>query len=95
MAPPTGSAATALDGNAVAGDLGDVFAFDVTVATTRCATCHHTHAIATLRAYMRAPGLVLCCASCGAVQIKLVRAPGRAWLDLSGVEVLEVPRDAT
>ena len=64
-----------LDGNAAAGDLADIFAFDVTTAITTCATCRHTHPIATLRAYMRAPGMVLRCASCDAVQIRLVRAP--------------------
>ena len=29
-----------LDGNVAAGDLAEVFAFDVTVAVTTCATCH-------------------------------------------------------
>jgi Family of unknown function (DUF6510) len=80
-----------LDGNVAAGDLADVFAFDVTVAVTTCATCHHTHPMATLRAYVQAPGLVLRCFSCDAVQARFVRSPARAWLDLRGVEVLEIP----
>ena len=63
-----------LDGNAAAGDLADVFAFDVTTAIVTCATCHHTQAVATLHAYLHAPGTVLRCSSCDAVQIRLVRA---------------------
>ena len=79
-----------LDGNAAAGDLADVFAFDVTTAIVTCATCHHTQAVATLHAYLHAPGTVLRCSSCDAVQIRLVRASQRAWLDLRGITVLEV-----
>ena len=80
-----------LDGNVTGGDLADVFAFDVTTAITTCATCRHTHPIATLRAYLQAPGMVLRCASCDAVQIRLVHAPRRAWLDLRGIDMLEIP----
>jgi hypothetical protein len=80
-----------LDGNATAGDLTDVFAFDVTSAVSTCASCKHTHAVATLRAYVRAPGMVLRCASCDAVQLRLVRSPQRAWLDVRGIDVLEIP----
>lgn len=79
-----------LDGNAAAGDLADVFAFDVTTAVVTCASCQHTQAVATLHAYLRAPGMVLRCASCDAVQIRLVRAPERAWLDFRGITMLEV-----
>jgi hypothetical protein len=80
-----------LDGNVAGGDLADVFAFDVTVALTTCATCHHTHPLAAMRAYVQAPGLVLRCFSCDAVQARLVRSPTRVWLDLRGVEMLEIP----
>ena len=81
---------TSLDGNAAAGALGDLFAFDVTVAVSRCATCGDPRPVAELHAYMDAPGLVLRCASCGATQLRLVRAGDRAWLDLQGIPVLEI-----
>ena len=61
------------DGNATAGDLAEVFAFDTTTAVTICVACRDTHPVATLHAYLRAPGIVLRCASCDAVQIRLVR----------------------
>ena len=79
-----------LDGNAIAGDLSDVFAFDATTAIVTCAACRHTQAVATLRAYLRAPGIVLRCSSCDAVHVRFVRTVDRAWLDLSGVAVLAI-----
>jgi hypothetical protein len=79
-----------LDGNATAGDLSDVFSFDTTTAITVCAACRRTQPIATLRAYLRAPGIVLRCSACDGVQIRFVRTVERAWLDLGGVAVLEI-----
>jgi len=81
----------ALDGSAAGGPLSEVFAFDVTIARTVCATCHDNRAVAELRAYLRAPGIVLRCASCGAVQLRHVRSTAGGWLDLRGVEVLQIP----
>jgi hypothetical protein len=80
----------AVDGNAVAGAFAEVFVIDMTMARTTCATCADTRPVAELRAYVRSAGTVLRCTSCGAVQVRLVRAPERAWLDLRGVKVLEV-----
>ena len=80
-----------LDGNVTAGNLADIFAFDITTAITTCATCGRTHTVATLRAYVQAPGMVLRCASCAAVQVRFVRSPRRTWLDLRGVDQLEIP----
>ena len=80
-----------LDGNAAGGLLAEVFAVDVTVAVTTCASCRDTRPVAELRAYVQAPGVVLRCASCDAVQLRLVRAPDRAWLDVRGIAVVEVP----
>ena len=80
-----------LDGNVTAGDLADVFVFDVTVARTTCASCGDTRPLAELHAYLRAAGTVLRCATCENVQIRLVRAADRAWLDLRGVTVMQIP----
>jgi hypothetical protein len=79
-----------VDGNAAAGELSAIFAFDVTVARTTCAGCRDTRPLAELHVYLRAAGTVLRCAGCGAVQVRVVRAPERAWVDLRGVEVLEI-----
>lgn len=79
-----------LDGNAAAGVLAEVLIPDTTMATAICDACGETHRVGELHAYLRAPGLVLRCSSCHAVQIRVVRAPGRAWLDLRGIRVLQV-----
>jgi uncharacterized protein DUF6510 len=80
----------AMDGNAVAGALAEIFVLDTTVARTTCATCADTRPMAELRAYVRSAGTVLRCRSCGAAQVRLVRAQDRAWLDLRGVKVLQL-----
>ncbi len=79
-----------LDGNAAAGRLAELFVFDVTVARTTCAGCGDSRPLAELHAYLEAPGAVLRCATCEAVQLRMVCSPDRAWLDLRGVHVLEV-----
>jgi Family of unknown function (DUF6510) len=81
---------TSLDGNAAAGTLGDLFAFDATTAVSTCATCGDTRLVAELLAFMDAPGMVLRCATCSAVQLRLVRSGDRAWVDLRGIRVLEI-----
>ena len=84
------------DGNAAAGALAEIFAPELTVAVTTCATCGAHRALGELRVYLRAPGLVLRCTACGAVQMRLVRGVERAWLDVSGLRMLEIelPPDA-
>ncbi|MEU0514238.1 DUF6510 family protein [Amycolatopsis sp. NPDC006125] len=79
------------DGNALAGPAGEIFAVDITAAMTRCVTCGRVDAVASLRVYRHAPGLVARCAGCDAVVLKLVRGPESAWLDLTGTSSLRVP----
>ena len=83
------------DGNALAGDLSEVFAFDVTVARTTCGACGDTRPVAELHAYLRSAGTVLRCASCGSVQMRLVRSETETWLDLRGVRVMQLPVPAS
>ena len=87
----TGSDASCwVDGNELAGPLREIFAVDLTVARGRCAGCGRLGEVAELRVYDQAPGLVARCPGCTAVLLRLVRAPGRAWLDLSGMTCLEI-----
>lgn len=79
------------DGNALAGPLREIFAVDVTAAIGRCAGCGLTGAVATLRVYRHAPGLVARCPGCDAVVLRLVRGPDDAWLDLRGTVSLRIP----
>ena len=80
-----------VDGNALGGVLGEVFAADLTMATTTCAGCRGVAPLAVLHVYLDAPGAVARCPSCGAVQIRVVRNERRAWVDLTGVRVLDIP----
>jgi len=80
-----------VDGNALAGPLGEIFAVELTAATGRCVSCGRVDTIASLHVYQQAPGAVARCAGCDAVVLRLVRGPDRAWLDLRGLVFLEVP----
>jgi Family of unknown function (DUF6510) len=79
-----------VDGNALAGPLREIFAVDVTAAVGRCVGCGWAGAVASLRVYAQAPGLVARCPECEAVVLRLVRGPDRAWLDLRGTTSLEI-----
>ena len=80
-----------LDGNAMAGDLREVFAVDATMAHFTCAGCGHADAVATLRLWGPAPGRVGRCPQCEDVVLRVVRAPDRIFLDLRGALRLEFP----
>ena len=80
---------TWVDGNVLAGALRTIFAVDVTGARGRCAACGHTGPLAEARVFPAA-GYVARCVSCDAVLMRLVEAPGRTFLDLHGIALLEV-----
>ncbi|MFD1930803.1 MULTISPECIES: DUF6510 family protein [Nonomuraea] len=79
-----------LDGNALAGPLGEIFAVDLTAAVGRCANCGLQGPVAALRVYEGA-GLVARCPGCEEVVLRLVRGPQEAWLDLRGTVSLRIP----
>jgi hypothetical protein len=80
-----------LDGNAIGGVLLEIFATDLTVATSVCGSCGAQEQLATLRVYMDAPGIVGRCCHCEAVLLRIVRSPERTWIDLRGMGTLELP----
>jgi DNA-directed RNA polymerase subunit RPC12/RpoP len=81
-----------LDGNALAGDLGEVFAIDMTAMSCRCAHCGSVRALGGQHLYRRprAPGAVLRCAGCGSILLVLVRHPDGYRLSLRGMSWIEV-----
>jgi hypothetical protein len=79
-----------LDGNAISGQLWELLGTEMTLATSVCGACGATDLVARLDVYVRAPGVVVRCPACGAVLMRIVRAPGRVWLDLGGLQTLEV-----
>jgi hypothetical protein len=79
-----------LDGNAAAGALQELFGFEVTAARGRCDACGAVEPIGALVLYAHAPGMVLRCAHCDAVMIRLVEAPDGYRVDLRGIGCLEI-----
>jgi hypothetical protein len=82
-----------LDGNAAAGLLGEIFPFEMTLASTVCASCGALDHVGALLVYDRAPGAVIRCTQCEAVQIRIAVDSGRYWLDLRGVRCLVLGSD--
>lgn len=78
-----------LDGNALAGALSQVFVSDVTMARVTCAACAEVQSLAAARLY-RAAGEVLRCSGCDGVLLRLVTAPDRIYLELTGIRSLEL-----
>lgn len=79
-----------LDGNSCGGLLSEVFAMEVTTAGSCCAGCGAVEAFGALAVHANAPGTIVRCPHCGAVVLRVVRAPGRWWLDLRGLRWLEL-----
>jgi hypothetical protein len=79
-----------LDGNALAGELGELFAFELTQARLRCDSCGAIAEVGAEPAYIQAPGAVVRCRSCDGVLLVLVRAAAGYRLSLTGATWIEV-----
>jgi Family of unknown function (DUF6510) len=79
-----------LDGNAIGGVLAEIFGREMTVAIGVCGSCGSTGQVAETHVYLRGPGIVVRCASCEAVLLKIVQSERRTWLDLSGLRTLQL-----
>jgi hypothetical protein len=82
----------ALDGNAAAGALAALFAFDVTTAIVLCRNCRASRPLAELRFYGSPRAMVLRCRTCGEVNMRLLETDRTINLDLSGAARIEVCR---
>jgi hypothetical protein len=81
---------TMLDGNAAAGELAQVFSVDITSVQSTCANCGSTGALGAAHLF-NGPGYVLRCTVCGCVLLRLVTAPGRIFIELTGIRLMEIP----
>jgi hypothetical protein len=79
----------ALDGNAIAGPLVDVFGAEMTTAIGVCAGCGASAPVAEFEVYLRAPGIVARCRNCRSVLLVLVTIHGLNCVDLRGLATLE------
>jgi hypothetical protein len=78
-----------LDGNAIAGQLVEVFGSEQTTATGICATCGASGPLAETEVYVRAPGTVVRCRICHSLLMVLVSVRGTTCVDLRGFASLE------
>jgi phage FluMu protein Com len=76
----------------VAGTLYAAFGSDLTAVPSRCAHCHAVTALAELRAYVRAPGTVLRCPTCGSVVLRIVSTEDAVYVDARGAAFLRLER---
>jgi predicted RNA-binding Zn-ribbon protein involved in translation (DUF1610 family) len=79
----------ALDGNAIAGLLLDVFGTEMTMAVAVCASCGTALPLAEHAVYNRAPGTVVRCRGCTSMLMALVEVRGIYCVDLGGLASLE------
>ena len=91
VAEPAWDEQHALDGNAIAGLLEEVFDAEITAALRVCQSCGTRSAIGAHRAY-RGSGIVLRCPACRdlAVVVALLGDRSRVWL--AGEWTLQTPR---
>ena len=82
----------ALDGNAIAGLLAEVFGAEMTATTGTCASCGSSWPVGELVVYLRGPGTVARCRGCGSVVMVLVTVRGITCVDLLGISRLEHSR---
>ena len=78
-----------VDGNAIAGILGEVFVHEMTAARMACGGCGNVEPIGAEHVYMQAPGIVLRCRHCHDVLLVLTRVEGRIRLSFHGARWLE------
>jgi hypothetical protein len=79
-----------LDGNAIAGELYDVFGAEMTTVTGVCASCGARHQLGEQRVYVRGPGTIVRCKSCTSIVLVLVEIRGCTCVDLLGLAEIDL-----
>ena len=86
---------SALDGNALAGPLAELFAIDLTSAAITCAHCGQAGPLAAHLLYPSGPAMVLRCRGCTGVVLRYASDANGIRLDMSGTRLLTVLKDTT
>jgi hypothetical protein len=81
----------ALDGNAIAGTLAEVFGSDMTTAIGVCAHCGTRGPVAEVVAYTRAPGVVVRCRACSGLLMVITQVHDVYCVDALGLVELQAP----
>jgi hypothetical protein len=78
-----------VDGNAIAGVLGEVFVHDVTAARIACGGCGKVEPVGAEHAYTQAPGIVMRCCHCDSVLLVVAHIGETYRLSLGRSKSLE------
>ena len=81
----------ALDGNAIAGMLYDVFGAEMTMAQAECGHCGARGPLAECEVYLGGPGVVVRCRVCHNIVMVLVELREMMCVDRGGLSELELP----
>lgn len=89
MDPATGSVKLGrLDGNALAGVLGDLFRVDMTLAIAECGSCGWSAPLATVVVEMDDAAAIARCPSCRRTLLTLLRTDAGTRLAFDGLSAL-------
>jgi Family of unknown function (DUF6510) len=83
------SDAMRLDGNAMAGVLGEVFVREMTAARIACGGCGKVEPVGAEHAYTQAPGIVMRCRHCDGVLLVVSQTERTYRFGLGSVNWLE------
>lgn len=82
----------ALDGNAIASTLFDLFGVDMTDAHGTCASCGVARPLAELKVYLGGPGTVARCRHCDNILMVIVEIRGVMCVDALGLAAVQHPQ---
>jgi hypothetical protein len=87
------SDAMRVDGNAMAGVLGELFVREMTDARIACGGCGKVEPVGAEHAYTQAPGIVMRCCHCDGVLLVVSQAGRTSRVGLGGARWLEFAED--
>ena len=79
-----------VDGNALAGELSEVFSQEMTMARVACGGCGAVEQLGADHAYIQAPGMVLRCLHCDQVLLVITRTGDRLRISLVGTRWIDL-----
>ena len=79
-----------VDGNALAGELSEVFSQEMTMARVACGGCGAVEQLGADHAYIQAPGMVLRCMHCDQVLLVVTRIGDRLRVSFAGSKWMDL-----
>jgi Family of unknown function (DUF6510) len=79
-----------VDGNALAGELSEVFSQEMTMVRVACGGCGAVEQLGADHAYIQAPGMVLRCLHCDQILLVVTRIGDRLRVSLTGTKWMDL-----